>query len=137
MLLTPKEGEDFYPEMPEQALTEEALMERMRRISTASADIKRGRVSGAYYTDADEHWEAMLTNVYALFSYANPLHMDLYPGLRKLESELCRWICDMWHGDADSGACLTSGGTESILMVTASTYFRLFLRIETVVSSEA
>lgn len=64
-----------------------------------------------------------------LFAWSNPLHPDVFPGVRTCEAEIVacvRLICfpfspiqvvDLYHG-SKLGACgiLTSGGTESILM---------------------
>jgi len=53
----------------------------------------------------------------AKYAWANPLHPQTFPGVRKMEAEIVVMVVDMYHG-TDLGACgtMTSGGTESILM---------------------
>merc|ERR1719244_1098823 len=46
----------------------------------------------------------------------NPLHPDAFPGLRQMESEVVRMACDMFQGGEEACGCVTTGGTESILL---------------------
>lgn len=56
------------------------------------------------------------------FALSNPLHPDVFPSVRKMEAEVVSMVLDMFNGtEAESGrgeacGCMTSGGTESILM---------------------
>lgn len=74
-----------------------------------------GRVSGAVYHGGDEilhiHSEA-----YAKYSVANQLHPDVFPAVRKMESEIVEMVLNLYN--APKGACGTtaSGGTESLLL---------------------
>ncbi|KAH0623544.1 hypothetical protein JD844_006409 [Phrynosoma platyrhinos] len=54
--------------------------------------------------------------VYEEFAWSNPLHPDIFPGLRKMEAEVVRMACTLFHGGPNSCGTMTSGGTESILM---------------------
>lgn len=47
----------------------------------------------------------MLTEVYGLASYTNPLHSDIFPGICKMEAEVVRLVVNLFHGD--SNACGT------------------------------
>lgn len=49
-------------------------------------------------------------------AWTNPLHPDAFPGLRQMEVEVVRMACDMFQGDEKSCGCMTTGGTESILL---------------------
>ncbi|XP_037777606.1 sphingosine-1-phosphate lyase-like [Penaeus monodon] len=49
-------------------------------------------------------------------AWSNPLHPDVFPGVRKMEAEVVRMCCTMFHGDASSCGVMTTGGTESIIM---------------------
>lgn len=53
----------------------------------------------------------LMGDVYQMASYTNPLHPDVFPGVCKLEAEVVRIACNLFHGDEDS--C----GTVSILQL--------------------
>lgn len=38
-------------------------------------------------------------NIYGIASYTNPLHPDVFPGVCKMEAEVVRMACDLFHGD--------------------------------------
>lgn len=70
---------------------------------------KEGFISGAIYY-YDEELIKLLTEIYGLASYTNPLHSDIFPGICKMEAEIVRMVVDLFHGN--SNAC----GTVSILL---------------------
>ena len=49
-------------------------------------------------------------------AWTNPLHPDAFPGVRQMEAEIVRMACDMFQGGPESCGCVTTGGTESILL---------------------
>jgi sphinganine-1-phosphate aldolase len=78
-------------------------------------DWKNGKVSGAIY-HGGEHLSKLTSDAYALFSLANPLHPEVFPGVRKMEAECVAMVLSMYYAPVEAGGCVTSGGTESILM---------------------
>lgn len=48
--------------------------------------------------------------------WTNPLHIDIFPGVRKMEAEIVRIVCGLFRGDSETCGFVSSGGTESILM---------------------
>jgi len=48
----------------------------------------------------------LVVEVYAEFAWTNPLHPDVFPDIRKMEAEIVRMTCDLFHGDP-----VTSCGT--------------------------
>lgn len=74
---------------------------------------KTGKVSGTVYTDDDDHIQLM-NNVYGLYSVANNLHPGIWPKLNQCENELIAMTSSMMHGTGIG--CVTSGGTESIML---------------------
>lgn len=62
----------------------------------------------------------MASEAYKRFSLANPLHPDLFPLLRKMESETVAMCVKIFQGGGDACGTVTSGGTESILMAVKS-----------------
>lgn len=61
--------------------------------------------------------------VYEEFAWSNPLHPDIFPGLRKMEAEVVRIACTLFHGGPNS--C----GAVSSLSLTASSTFWVFLTL--------
>lgn len=44
---------------------------------------------------------------YGEFAWSNPLHPDIFPGLRKLEAEIVRMTCSLFNGGPDSCGCVS------------------------------
>ncbi|KAF4105800.1 sphingosine-1-phosphate lyase 1 [Onychostoma macrolepis] len=115
-LCTLKEGMSYTKLLPAQGLTHKELLEKIREYETLSeVDWAKGKVSGAVYW-GDEKLTDLLVKVYGEFAWTNPLHPDLFPGVRKMEAEVVRMACALFNGGPDSCGTVTSGGTESILM---------------------
>ncbi|XP_056113016.1 sphingosine-1-phosphate lyase 1 isoform X1 [Rhinichthys klamathensis goyatoka] len=115
-LCTLKEGMSYTKHLPAQGLTHKQLLDKIREYETLSeVDWAKGKVSGAVYW-GDEKLTDLLVKVYGDFAWTNPLHPDLFPGVRKMEAEVVRMACALFNGGPDSCGTVTSGGTESILM---------------------
>ena len=50
---------------------------------------KGGRVSGGIYIGDDKHVD-LVNQAYSLFTVSNPIHPDVWPSVRKFESEVIR-----------------------------------------------
>ncbi|KAE8376126.1 pyridoxal phosphate-dependent transferase [Aspergillus bertholletiae] len=74
-----------------------------------------GRVSGAVYHGGSELLEIQ-TKAIGKFSVSNPIHPDVFPGVRKMEAEIVAMILAAFNGPEDGAGVTTSGGTESIIM---------------------
>lgn len=78
-----------------------------------------GRVSGCVY-HGDLKLKEQVNRAVSMFSLANPLHPDVFPFVRKMEAETVQMVADLLgggeSGDKNVCGCITSGGTESILM---------------------
>ncbi|PVV00585.1 hypothetical protein BB560_005031 [Smittium megazygosporum] len=87
----------------------------MKRMEEGKIDWKKGRVSGAIYHGGKQMID--LTNqAMSIFNVTNPLHPDVFPGLRRIEAEVVSMTLEMFHAPEDGCGTVTSGGTESILM---------------------
>lgn len=63
------------------------------------------------------------------FLLSNPLHPDVFPGVRKMEAEVIAMTLSLFHADSQRGCgTTTSGGTESIIM--ACKAYRDWARVE-------
>lgn len=64
-------------------------------------DWKSGKVSGAVYR-IDANLMNLMGKVYEIASYSNPLHVDIFPGICKMEAEVVRISCGLFNGDDNS-----------------------------------
>ncbi|KAM5470698.1 Dihydrosphingosine phosphate lyase [Microsporum audouinii] len=78
-----------------------------------------GRVSGAVYHGGEDLLK-LQTEAFGQFAVSNPIHPDVFPGVRKMEAEVVAMVLDLFHGPDGSAGVTTSGGTESILMACLS-----------------
>ncbi len=58
-------------------------------------DVDDGRVSGTVY-HGGEDVNAIINEAMAKFVVTNPLHPDVFPGVRKMESEIVSMCLDLW-----------------------------------------
>jgi len=54
--------------------------------------------------------------VCGIFQWTNPLHASQFQSVRHMEAECVQWTVNLFNGDKNAVGCMTSGGTESILM---------------------
>ena len=106
--------EDPIVNLPEIGMT--GVMKRLQHF--AKRDLKfqyGGRISGAIYHGGEELNDIAISAM-RLFTFANPLHADLFPAIRQMESELVQVTINLFHGNEETVGVLTAGGTESILL---------------------
>jgi len=107
----------FIKQLPQNGFSAEEVVEKAKEYGNmGSFDVDGGRVSGAVYTDREADFIDMLAEVFKLYAYSNPLHPDVFPGVRKMEAEVVRMVADMYHGPPESCGAMSTGGTESIML---------------------
>lgn len=115
-LCTLREGMSYTKHLPSRGLSQSQVLDKIKEYETLNeVQWEKGCVSGAVYW-GDETLTKLLVKVYGDFAWSNPLHPDIFPGVRKMEAEVVRMTCSLFHGGPDSCGTVTSGGTESILM---------------------
>lgn len=75
--------------------------------------------SGAVYHGHGEGTELgqAINDAIQRFLLSNPLHPDVFPGVRKMEAEVIAMALSLFNANPDKGCgTTTSGGTESIVM---------------------
>ncbi|XP_064458338.1 sphingosine-1-phosphate lyase-like [Ornithodoros turicata] len=108
----------FLTQLPSKPWSPDKILGEMKKyLSLSVVDWKKGHVSGGIYTENDSKLEDVMTTAYRWTIRTNPLHSDIFVGVRKMESELIRWCCNLYNGGPNSCGSMTSGGTESILLV--------------------
>ena len=115
-LLKDIQGEVKRMELPNEGVVEKDLLEELDSLGkNGEMDWKKGCVSGGLY-NCNQELTDLNTEVYRRFLWSNPLHPDVFPNIRKMEAEVVRWCCGLFHGGQRSCGTMTSGGTESIML---------------------
>jgi len=112
-----KSGLPSYLTLPEKGLERENILSELQKCREIGRfDFQLGKISGCVY-NGNKELTILVSEAAKIFEWTNPLHADVFPGLRKIESEIVAMVVNMFNG-TPLGACgtLTSGGTESILM---------------------
>ncbi|KAI6234562.1 Sphingosine-1-phosphate lyase 1 [Aphelenchoides fujianensis] len=94
---------EFYKFLPEKGLGRRGHRERSDRVQTD------GRP--AFRTGTRER-----RLIFELYSHTNANFVDIYPACRKMESEIIRMLCSLYHGGPRSCGTVTTSGTESIIL---------------------
>ncbi|XP_066478040.1 sphingosine-1-phosphate lyase 1 [Tiliqua scincoides] len=111
-----KDAKSYVKTLPAKGLSQTEVMQKIKEYNTmGTVHWEDGKVSGAVYS-GEEELTKLLVKAYGEFACTNPLHPDIFPGLRKMEAEVVRMCCALFHGGPNSCGAMTSGGTESILM---------------------
>lgn len=76
---------------------------------------KSGKVSGAVYHGGQDLSD-LIAEAIKMFLVSNPLHPDLFAGVRRMEAEIISMCLRMYNASPQGCGTTTSGGTESILM---------------------
>ena len=74
-----------------------------------------GRVSGAVYHGGHDLSD-LQSEAFKRFGVSNPIHPDVFPGVRKMEAEVVAMTLGLFHAPETGAGVTTSGGTESIIM---------------------
>lgn len=107
--------------LPAEGLSVTKLRETLREYKQLeTVDWAAGRVSGTVYHGGKELGDIQV-EAYGMFLYSNPLHPDVFPSIRLMESEIISMTLRLFNAPVDTGVgSVTSGGTESILMACKS-----------------
>ncbi|MCJ1372429.1 hypothetical protein MMC20_003653 [Loxospora ochrophaea] len=119
--LVPKgPGTSRYLTLPKEGWTEEQTRAELQKLGDMEhTRWEDGLVSGAVYHGGNE-MVRLQTEAFEKFLVANPIHPDVFPGVRKMEAEIVAMVLAMFNAPEDAAGVTTSGGTESILMACLS-----------------
>lgn len=114
------QDQQYIKKLPKNGMTPDMVKDEIARYkSLGSIAWDEGSCSGIIYA-ADKELDSLMTDVYSEFTWSNPLHPDVFPGVRKMEAEVVRMVANMYNGDKESCGLMTSGGTESVMMACLS-----------------
>lgn len=80
-----------------------------------SFDWETGMVSGTVYT-ANNELDNLMNQIHSIYYRSNPLHPDIFPGIRKMEAEIVQMCGNLLYSKNLCAGSFTSGGTESIIL---------------------
>ncbi|EMC95100.1 hypothetical protein BAUCODRAFT_35090 [Baudoinia panamericana UAMH 10762] len=113
-------GVTTYTSLPLAGWTVEQIRKELEKLSEMKhTRWEDGRVSGAVYHGGNELSD-LQSEAFRKFGVSNPIHPDVFPGVRKMESEIVAMTLALFHGPANGAGVTTSGGSESILMAVLS-----------------
>ncbi|OWK07918.1 SGPL1 [Cervus elaphus hippelaphus] len=101
-----KVDQDYVKALPSQGLSPAAVLEKLKEYSSKDVLWQEGKASGAVYS-GEEELTNLLVKAYGDFAWSNPLHPDIFPGLRKIEAEIVRMACSLFNGGPDSCGCVS------------------------------
>ena len=103
--------------LPAKGLPSQEVLGRLKASSARDKEVwGTGKVSGGVY-HGDEEVLKLVSAAMEPFLTANPLHPDLFPSVRQMEAEIVQMTGELFHADAEVKGVLTSGGTESLIMM--------------------
>jgi glutamate/tyrosine decarboxylase-like PLP-dependent enzyme len=102
-------------QLPETGIPREALLAEMAEQKKQDADWKGARTFSLVYP-AGEEVDSLLSDANNLYLYENALNPLRFPSLRQMELDVVSMTAGLLHAPEGHGGCMTSGGTESIVM---------------------
>ena len=105
-----------YLTLPKEGWTEDAVRKELETLTNMDhTRWEDGYVSGAVY-HGEEELMRLQTEAYGKFTVANPIHPDVFPGVRKMEAEIVAMVLSLFNAPPGAAGATTSGGTDSILL---------------------
>jgi sphinganine-1-phosphate aldolase len=101
--------------LPEQGIPREALLAEMKERKARDANWRGARTFSLVFPAGDEV-EEILHDACNLYLHENALNPLRFPSLREMEIDVVGDTAALLNAPEGSGGCLTSGGTESIVM---------------------
>jgi len=102
-------------ELPKRGIPRDDVLHEMRERKRQDADWRGARTFSLVYPANDEV-DALLADANELYLYENALNPLRFPSLRQMELDVVDMTAGLLHAPAGYGGCMTSGGTESIVM---------------------
>lgn len=113
-------GVNHYNALPKQGWTSDQVRAELEKLDCMEhTKWEEGYVTGAVYHGGKDLLK-LQAEAFESFGVSNPIHPDVFPGVRKMESEIVAMVLAMFHAPKGAAGVTTSGGTESILMACLS-----------------
>ena len=110
----------YYLTLPKEGWSEKQVSAELEKLEQMEhTRWEDGLVSGAVYHGGHELLK-LQSEAFNKFGVANPIHPDVFPGVRKMEAEVVAMVLSMFNAPQGAAGATTSGGTESILLACLS-----------------
>ncbi len=94
--------------------TADEVLAELQNKRAADARWQDGKTFGMVY-DGGAEVHAIAEEATKLYLHENALNPFAFPSLGSIQSEVCNWTAELFHGPETAAGFLTSGGTESLL----------------------
>jgi sphinganine-1-phosphate aldolase len=106
----------IYTSMPSKGLGPEATLKLLTPYSEDENEKwMRGKQSGTVYHGNEAEHTDLMNKSFATYTWANPLHIGLWPKLNQCGAEVIAMTGSILHAPQPIKGSITSGGTESII----------------------
>ena len=94
----------------------ESVLAHMEQLRTADVSWRDGRCFTLAYSAGPEA-QALVEEAYRRFSGENALNTAAFPSLKTMQQDVVDTVAGWCHGDDSTAGFMTSGGTESLVLV--------------------
>ena len=102
--------------LPKEGLSSDDVLKELEAAKSKDVDWKNGKAFSLVYHVSDEHSD-FLKKAHNTFFSENGLNPMAFQSLRRFEHETVRMCAGIFSGNDDTVGVVTSGGTESLLMM--------------------
>ncbi|TIB77888.1 hypothetical protein E3Q23_01063 [Wallemia mellicola] len=107
----------LHKQLPDKGLSKDAVENHLVALGGLEhSKWEEGRVSGAVYYGDKGDVNDIIVDAFRRFTVSNPLHPDVFPGIRTMEAQVVSMVLQMYNAGPFGAGTTTSGGTESILL---------------------
>lgn len=105
-----------FARIPPNGLPHASILSRLDAMRGADARFKEGRTWSMIYYAGDQH-HGLVQAAHDLYLAENALNPIAFQSLRRMETEVVQMAAGLLNGPPSTVGCMTSGGTESIILV--------------------
>jgi sphinganine-1-phosphate aldolase len=109
-------------ELPPKGMAASEVLRALQAWSAKETQWQDGKVSGTVYHGGSD-LSQLIVKAIEMYILTNPLHVDVFPSVRKMEAEVVSMTANLFRGPSDLPlpvGTMTSGGTESIFLAMKS-----------------
>jgi sphinganine-1-phosphate aldolase len=109
-------------QLPQKGMAVNDVLHALQSWSVKETQWQDGKVSGTVYHGGSD-LSQLIVKAFEMYLLTNPLHVDVFPSVRKMEAEVVSMTANLFRGPSDLPlpvGTMTSGGTESIFLAMKS-----------------
>lgn len=107
--------EPRFDQLPEDNLERDEILKILENFRNVEISYNDGKAFAGIYSDSKSQHN-IIGDAYKIFTDSNALYPDIFPGLRVMENDIIRMTANLLGGDENTVGCMTTGGTESIML---------------------